>query len=311
MNKYIRIMRIDHWIKNVFIFPGIIFAMLLVKEHGGYDSMLLQRIILGFASTCLIASSNYVINEWLDAEFDKYHPVKKHRAVVEEDVKGSVVYILYAVLAACGLFLGWLVSMPVMLMELWLWVMGIIYNVRPMRSKDIPVLDVLSESVNNAIRLLIGWFIVTKLHLPPVSIVIGYWFGGAFLMDVKRFSEYRMINDKSTAALYRKSFAYYNENRLLCLAFFYAMISVFFVGIFLIKYRIEFVLLIPFLIGLFVYYLSISFKADSAAQAPEKLYREKGLMLYVVLFGILFLALTHIDIPILYSLLSDALIPMP
>lgn len=312
MKKYIRIMRIDHWIKQLFILPGIAFAIMLTKNlPNGYSSSLLMRFIFGFLSTCFIASANYVINEWLDAEFDKYHPVKKHRAVVEEDVQGKYVYLIYAVLTVVGFLFANLVSIPVLLTEVWLWVMGILYNVKPIRTKDIPVLDVISESVNNAIRLLIGWFIVTKAFFPPISIVIGYWFGGAFLMDVKRYSEYRMIDDKSTASLYRKSFAYYSEESLLSLAFFYAMISLFFLGIFLIKYRVEFMLVIPFLIGLFAYYLRISFKADSAAQAPEKLYREKGLMFFTILVLVLFYVALKVDIPGLYIFLSEKLVPLP
>ena len=305
MKKYIRIMRIDHWIKQLFILPGAAFAFLLIPSP---DEGLLLRLLLGFISTCFIASANYVINEWLDAEFDKYHPVKKHRSVVENDVKKSVVYIIYAVFTVLGLGAAMLVNRWVFLCELWLWVMGIVYNVKPMRTKDIPILDVLSESVNNAIRLLIGWFIVTSFYLPPVSIIIGYWFGGAFLMNVKRFSEYKMIGDKSTAALYRKSFAFYDERILLCMACFYAMISSFFTGIFLIKYRVEFVLLMPVMTGLFCYYLFISFKEDSAAQAPEKLYNEKGLMIFVFVFCLVFLLLLKVDIPWLHGLLSDELL---
>ena len=298
-------MRIDHWIKQLFILPGVAFALLLVPDP---SQNLPFRLILSFISTCLIASSNYVINEWLDAEFDRFHPIKKHRSVVENDLKKGVVYFIYFLTAALGLGFAFLVSKQVFLCELWLWVMGILYNVKPMRTKDIPVLDVLSESVNNAIRLLIGWFAVTNVFLPPVSIIIGYWFGGAFLMDVKRFSEYRMIGDKTTASLYRRSFAFYDERILLCMACFYAMISSFFTGIFLIKYRVEFVLLMPVMISMFCYYLLISFKEDSAAQAPEKLYREKGLMLIVLVFCILFVLLLKVDIPVLQGLLSDELL---
>ncbi len=132
-------------------------------------------------------------------------------------------------------------------------------------------------------------------------------------MDVKRFSEYKMIGDKKTASLYRRSFAFYDERILLCMACFYAMISSFFTGIFLIKYRVEFVLLIPVMIGMFCYYLFISFKEDSAAQAPEKLYREKlyrekGPMLFVLVFCIAFAVLLKVDIPALHGLLSDALL---
>ena len=298
-------MRIDHWVKQLFILPGTAFALLLVRE---IPSNMVFRLVVGFLAACLTASANYVINEWLDAAFDKYHPVKKHRSVVEEDVKKSGVYILYAVLSILGFALAALVSIYVLIACIWLWLMGIVYNVKPMRSKDLPFVDVLSESVNNAIRLLIGWFIVTDVFLPPVSIIIGYWFGGAFLMDVKRFSEYRMIGDKKTASLYRKSFAFYDERLLLCAACFYAMISVFFTGIFLIKYRVEFVLLVPFIVILFCYYLYISFREDSAAQAPEKLYREKGLMLLVLLLCAVFVLLLKTDIPWLHGLLNDELL---
>ncbi len=179
MHKYIRIMRLNHWIKNLFVLPGSAFALLLVPEATaqGYGS-LFWNLFFGLLSTCLIASANYVINEWLDAPFDRFHPVKKHRAVVEEGVDGRIVYALYAALTLIGFALGLLVSLPVFLMELWLWVMGILYNVKPFRTKDLPFVDVLTESINNAIRLLIGWFIITSVWYPPLSIIIGYWLGG-------------------------------------------------------------------------------------------------------------------------------------
>lgn len=53
--------------------------------------------------------------------------------------------------------------------------------------------------------------------------------------------------------------------------------------------------------GLFCYYLFISFKEDSAAQAPEKLYREKELMIFVLIFCLAFILLLKIDIPMLLT----------
>jgi len=50
----------------------------------------------------------------------------------------------------------------------WLWVMGIAYNVPPLRTKEWPYLDVLSESINNPIRLLLGWFALVSVRFPPV-----------------------------------------------------------------------------------------------------------------------------------------------
>ena len=306
---YIKIARFDHWIKQAFILPGVVFAIFMeniydVKQIISYFWI----ICFGFLATSMVASANYVINEWLDAEFDKYHPVKKNRPLLTSNLKIKWILLEYLCLLIFGLFISFLISKPVFIMESWLAVMGIVYNVKPLRSKDIPYIDVLSESLNNAIRLLIGWFLITNRILPPLSIVLGYWMGGAFLMAIKRFAEYRMIGNPTTAALYRKSFLYYNEKKLLVSSFFYALLSIFFCGIFLIKYKIELLISIPFICGLFAIYLDIAYKSDSAVQKPEKLFKEKILMLYLIFLCILILFLLFIKLPFLYVFLNKTFI---
>ena len=117
-----------------------------------------------------------------------------------------------------------------------------------------------------------------------------------------------MINNKELAGSYRKSFKYYSERSLLIGSFLYAMCSVFFIGIFLIKYRIELVLFVPLLIGLYGYNLYLSFSKDSAVQKPEKLFREKGLMIYCAVLVIVFVALLVVNIPWLSALTNSTLI---
>ncbi len=308
MNKYIRIMRPDHWIKQLFIVPGSVAALLLTHKSLADLSGMGAGFLLGFVSTCLIASANYSINEWLDAEFDRFHPTKKNRTAVTEGLKGGIVWALWGVLSVAGFCTGFFVGKMFLIYVAALWVMGLLYNVKPIRTKDIPILDVLSESVNNAIRLLLGWAIVSNTTLPPVSIVLGYWMCGAFLMATKRFAEFRMIGDAEIAKLYRKSFMYYTEKSLLISAFFYALCSVFFIGIFLLKYRIELILFIPAFMGLFCYYFYLSFKEDSAVQKPEKLYHEKALMAYVGILIVLFIVLMLVPIPWLHWFITDELI---
>jgi 4-hydroxybenzoate polyprenyltransferase len=309
-------MRLDHWIKQLFVIPGAVFACVAcsgINENKVLfflSNNFLWNFILAFISTCLIASANYVINEWLDAKFDKYHPVKKNRSIVQKGADKRIVYLLYIVLAMLGLAVAYCISVPVFYTELSLLIMGFFYNVRPFRTKDIPYLDVLSESINNAIRLLIGWFVVAPSYFPPASLVLGYWLAGAFLMSTKRFSEYRMIGNHELASLYRKSFKYYNEESLFISSLFYAICSNFFIGIFLVKYRIELMLFMPFFIGMFCYYFSLAFKRESATQTPEKLYKEHWLMLYLLGLMGLFVALMLIDIPFLCQFVDNQLIKM-
>lgn len=298
LKNYIKIARPDHWIKNAFIIPGLVLAVVLIGKPENMVSFLV-KLIAGFFATCFIASANYVINEWLDAEFDKYHPTKKYRPVVSQNMKFSLVMVEYAVCILVGILLSLLVNTPFLLTEIWLLVMGILYNVKPIRTKDVVYLDVLSESINNMIRLLLGWFIVCETLLPPSSIMVGYWMAGAFLMAVKRYAEYRMIGDSKLAGSYRKSFIKYTEETLLCSAFFYALCATFLIGIFLLKYRIEYIVAIPLLFFLFCYYLYIAHKPDSAAQKPEKLFREKKLMILVAVLIVLFAVLTVVDIPVM------------
>ena len=282
LRDYVRIARPDHWIKNLFILPGVLAAALFATK--GWSWGLAARVALAFVATSLVASANYVINEWLDAKFDRFHPKKKHRPVVEASLRPWAVYAEYALLGAAGLALSFAVNGAFGAMGAWLFAMGVLYNVEPFRTKDVPYLDVLSESVNNMIRLLMGWFVVAPKTLPPCSLILGYWMCGAYLMGMKRFAEYRMIGDPSRAGLYRKSFRRYSEKTLIASSFCYALAATFLLGVFLIKYRVELVFSIPFLIALFGKYTAIAYHDDSSAQKPEKLYREKGLMLLSAAF---------------------------
>ena len=110
-------------------------------------------------------------------------------------------------LAAAGFALALSLNVYFFASAVWLWVMGVAYNVPPVRTKEWPYLDVLSESVNNPIRLLLGWFALVIDRVPPVSLVISYWMIGAFFMAMKRYAEYRHIGDPRVAAAYRRSFA--------------------------------------------------------------------------------------------------------
>jgi len=296
MNAYIKIARMDHWFKNVFMLPGVLLAMLLFDIP--FEQIIVPSLI-ALASTCLVASANYVINEWLDAESDRHHPDKWERPSATGSVKPGFVYLEYAMLIAAGLGLASLLTKEFMLFSVALLVMGVIYNVRPFRSKDRIYIDVLSESINNPLRLLLGWSAVVTGYLPPSSILLAYWMGGAFLMAVKRYAEYRFIDDPDRAGLYRRSFKFYTEQKLLLSAVFYALTSVFFLGIFLIKYRIEMLLSFPLFAILFVWYLEIGMRPHSATKDPEKFYREGNFMAYVAFLAFAVALLMIVDIPML------------
>ncbi len=302
IQSYISMARPSHWFKNILIVPGVIIAAMLTHTS------LLESVvpfIFGMLSACLISSANYLINEWVDAEFDRHHPLKKNRPAVADNVSAKGVYFSWAGCAGAGLYLGYLVSWPFFSMSLLLLVMGFFYNIRPFRTKDRVYLDVLSESVNSPIRLVMGWYMVTTATLPPASFVIAYWMGGSFLMTIKRYAEYCFINDPDRAGLYRRSFRHYTAEKLLIASFFYSLCAALFLGVFLIKHRIELLVSFPFVAILFAWYLHIGMKANSAAQAPESLYKEKKFMVYIAFVTLLMAGLLFLDLPWLHVFVED------
>jgi 4-hydroxybenzoate polyprenyltransferase len=302
VTPYISIARPDHWFKNVFMLAGVLLAAFYTPDQlEGFRFGLLAAAVI---ATCLVASSNYVINEVLDAPTDREHPVKRNRPIPAGRVRLPIAYAEWAALAVLGAAIGYAINMPFLAMLAALWVMGLLYNVPPLRLKDWPYLDVLTESVNNPLRLLLGWFVVTPNILPPVSLLVSYWMVGAFFMASKRFAEYRMINDARVAGEYRKSFRFYTADRLLVSMCFYAASSAMMLGVFIIRYKLELLLATPLFAGLFAYYLHVSLKDDSPVQNPERLYKERGLVAYLVVCLVLFVGLMFVSIPRLYDIFN-------
>lgn len=298
--SYIRIARPDNWFKNVFMLAGIVLAFFFQYNfEGGHIAIHFRDFIVAVVSLCLIASSNYVLNGILDAATDRHHPVKKHRPIPSGQVSCVAATGEWFLLGALGLALALSLNRPYFFASAGLLVMGLVYNVPPFRSKDYPYVDVLSESINNPLRLFLGWFIVLPHVLPPVSLVVAYWMVGAFFMASKRFAEYRAIASREVAGAYRHSFRHYTEHRLLLSMFFYASATAFFLGVFITHYRPELLVTVPLLAGFFTYYLSVTMKIDSTAQNPEKIYRERGLMWYLALCVAVFVLLLFVSIPLI------------
>ena len=69
----LKAMRPRQWTKNLAIFVGIVFAQRL------FSLSLFERAFIAFVVFCLASSSIYLLNDLLDLENDRQHPVKSKR----------------------------------------------------------------------------------------------------------------------------------------------------------------------------------------------------------------------------------------
>ena len=309
LRAHLQIARLDHSIKNLFVLPGVIVPL---SAYPGLMSRHLVLVLLwAFVAITLVACSNYVINEVLDAPYDRLHPVKRNRPAARGVVHTGAAYVQWLLMMLAGVAIGLTINRMFGLMLLILWIMGCLYNFPPVRTKDVPYLDVLTESINNPLRMLLGWYAVTALLVPPVSLLVAYWMIGCYFMALKRFSELNEIGDRAVAGSYRASFKRYTPESLLVSVVFYASTAMLFLGAFIIRYRIELILGFPLVAFTMAIYLKIAFKPQSAVQNPEKLYREPLLMASFVATSLVMGVLLFTPMPRLQHFFTPTLPPAP
>lgn len=292
---YIAIARPDNWTKNLLMLAGVGVAMMLA----GHASVDISALCLGFLALCIAASANYVLNEYLDAGYDRYHPIKNCRPGARSLLRKRWVVAEYIFLLSAGIILaGWVNPQFLATIVIFL-AGGVAYNLPPLRCKDKAYLDVLLEGGNSPLRLLLGWLVIVPHSLPPSSFLLMAWSIGAFMMTVKRYAEYQLFDNKGVAGSYRKSYAVYSADSLLIMAFFFGQLSAFFIATFLLKYHTELIVAFPLFCLWFSWYMLLGIRRNTAIQRPEKLYREYGFVLFSLMLLIVLLLLSEIRIPFL------------
>lgn len=285
MIEYLKVCRIDHWLKNIFIVFGHAVALVLYYDLEPQSGFLLKAV-MSLVPACLVASAYYILNEILDAPFDALHPAKKLRGIPAGKVNVPILWGIMVGLLIIGFSLAWFYFPNPRYFIALAVLMGcaLLYNVPPIRLKDKAFLDVITESFNNPLRLWLGWYAVmppAETAGPPITIVLAWWFFGALLMTGKRYSEYRFIADDQLSGKYRKSFQVYTERRLIMAMICYACLFCFCTGIAMVVYERlnNLVLVFPLIMVALLAYFRLAMKEESAKLEPEKLLAHPGIIL--------------------------------
>ena len=149
MKKYLYLMRVHHYIKNILIFMPLIFSGNLT------DRRKFTATLLGMIAFSLVTSAVYIINDIRDAEKDRMHPTKKNRPIASGAVTPfhAVVLMVFILIAAVVLLVvSDATAGSYALVILYLFI-NVAYS---MGLKDVPLLDVTILASGFLLRVLFG-----------------------------------------------------------------------------------------------------------------------------------------------------------
>lgn len=291
-DRYISALRLDRWPRSLAILPGFVAALVLYPSHGepAFSAFqLATRLITAFLLTWFISTANYIVNEIADAPFDAFHPSKKNRPLVTGEISRGILLVAYLLMAAGALLMGaWLFSSRFVLSLAALLVAGLVYNVPPVRVKDIPILDSTVESANNPIRFLIGWYIL-PVPFPPACLLISWWAFGNFLMVGKRVAEKKFLTAAESAG-YRLSLKRYSLRMLVAFMLFSALVFLATFALFVWNQGwIPFLYILPLILIYLIMFMRKSLQDREGAEEPERLLKNPYFAVYTLFLILVFL----------------------
>lgn len=153
----IKTLRPAQWIKNLFIFAPLIFSLNIFNA----DQVMLSAA--AFFLFCLVSGAVYILNDLLDREEDKLHPVKSRRPLASGQLSPSAALTAFFLIAAVSLGGAWLVNLPFFISVLVYLFIQIGYS---FKFKDIVILDVFIIAFGFFIRVIAGGLAI-RVYISP------------------------------------------------------------------------------------------------------------------------------------------------
>lgn len=144
---YLRLIRPHQWIKNGFVFVGLVFG------HGWMERELVLDALALFAAFCLVSSAVYVMNDLADREADRQHPDKRSRPLARGDIGAGAAVALGLVLGLAGLALAASVSFAAFAIATAYVALNAAYSAG---AKHVAILDVFMIAGGFMLRILAG-----------------------------------------------------------------------------------------------------------------------------------------------------------
>ena len=148
---YFKLLRPRQWLKNVFIFAGLIFS----RQFFNLDSI--EKSIFAFVVFSILSSSGYIINDVLDYKEDKAHPVKSKRPIAAGKVRRGQAVLIAAFLLVLSFIGAYMLGSHFLYVCLTYSALMVFYSIG---IKNIVILDVLFVALGYVLRAIAGAVVI-------------------------------------------------------------------------------------------------------------------------------------------------------
>ncbi len=178
----VKTIRVWQWVKNLVVFTMPI-------GLGTLDLSILFKVLISFFGISLISSANYVVNDIIDIDIDKSHPIKKNRPIANGSITLKSAKLLSLIILTTGFLILNYLNTETLLFGLAYFVGGILYT---WKFKFIPYIDVITISFLFLIRVWIG---SAAVNIEPSSFLTSFVFFSSLCLALsKRISIYQDIS---------------------------------------------------------------------------------------------------------------------
>ncbi len=204
MKRLAHLLRVGQWYKNMLIFLPILFGQQL------FNTIALQKTVLGFVALCLASSAGYVFNDIIDMKKDIHHPEARKKYIARKILRVDLAFIFASLLFVLAVVLGAFLSEAFLYFVVGLFALTLIYS---LWLKNEVFVDVLVISVNFVLRAVSGAFVIASSCFKPYIWVSPWLLVCTFLLALfiavgKRNSELIVLGKK--AAKYKPVLKDYN-----------------------------------------------------------------------------------------------------
>lgn len=286
MIKYLKLLRVKQYVKNLFLFLPLFFSANLLELN------LLLKVALGAIIFSLASSSIYILNDIKDVNEDRCHPQKCKRPIASGEVSIPSAIFIAVCLLITSLFAAFILNKNFAVCILTYLLLNFLYSAR---LKHIAIVDIIIISCGFVIRVIAGGILVNII--PSQYLILLTFLISIFIALAKRYDDV-LLDSKGLQT--RKNIDGYNKEFILAAIAITAAINIVTYILYTLsdeiisQFNSQYIYLTSiFVVTGFLRYLQLTFVENDSCSPTNILYKDKFILTTLALWFISFVIIIY------------------